>query len=93
MAEHAVVFNTTDTPITISPAGAQVGGGEWATVNLEDPAVRPSVDAGQLVVVEEPDPGNELDPRAAAAFDDLRATRDAGRITTRRSPKQSTEEA
>lgn len=69
-AAYVTAYNTTDSPLVVDADGAQIGGGEWGTVDTRDPEVRALIDAGTLTVVEErePDGETEMNASARAAF-------------------------
>lgn len=62
---NAVVHNAG--PDTIEHAGRYFAAG-WTAVRSDEPAVRSAVDARVLVLCAKPDPGDELEPAAQAAW-------------------------
>jgi hypothetical protein len=88
MAFNAVVFNTTDAPVTTDDEGRTVGGGEWAAVDTTEDAVQDALTRGTLVEVDTPSDTSSINPDAKAAFDKITAPQ-AQKSTTRRSAAES----
>lgn len=64
---QAVVFNTTQEPLTVSAAGHSIGGGEWGAVDLDEPKAQKHLSSGALTEVEKPE-GEPVQPGAVEAL-------------------------
>lgn len=71
-ARFVTVGNSTDSPLVIDRAGRTVPAHGFGTADLEQTAPRQLIDAGHLVVIDDPREGgakdDEVNPEALAAF-------------------------
>ena len=65
---YRTVFNTTDSAVVVDPEGRQVAGRSWGTAETVEQEFKDGVKRGDLIVIEEPDSLDDVNPEAAAAF-------------------------
>jgi hypothetical protein len=69
--QHAVAAVTAADSVVIDSAGHRAAGRDWVVVDIDDDVTAAAIKARQLRVLDAPDEGATLDPRARAAFDQL----------------------
>lgn len=87
---YQTVFNRLDTPVVIDTEGRSIGGGEWGTVNTEEEAVKRALEAEWLTEVEEREDTDNIDPRAAEAFEQTRKMRGESETKKKRTTNEMT---